>query len=258
MKRVYTQLIFIVAILAIWECISRSGQVSPLLFPSLEKIGKSFIEGFTKDNLIEYVIYSMGLIIKGLGIGILLALIFSGFSAVSKSFSSIYNFVVSVMDLIPGIALLPLAILWFGIGKTTVVVIVVHGVLWPMSRNIMDGFRSIPSIYIESGKNLGLNGIELVKDIYLPASFNSVLSGLRVGWARAWRGLISIEMVFGTTGSGAGIGWYIFMKRTNLDTAGVFASLLVIIFIGLIVEYGIFHLIEVKTVRKWGIIKNGN
>ncbi|MCR5527389.1 MAG: ABC transporter permease subunit [Lachnospiraceae bacterium] len=200
----------------------------------------------------------MGLIARGLGIGILLSFVFSGLSVVSKHFSYIFNFVVSVMDLIPGIALLPLAILWFGIGQTTVIVIVVHGVLWPMSRNILDGFKSIPSIYVESGKNIGLNGLELVTGIYLPASFNSVLSGLRVGWARAWRGLISIEMVFGTTGSGAGIGWYIFMKRTNLDTAGVFASLLVIIFIGLIVEYGIFHIIEIKTVRKWGIIKNGN
>ena len=256
-NKILTRLIFVAVLLAIWEYVSKTSSV-PLMFPTLEKIGEAFITGFTNNDLLSYTLYSLGLITKGLGIGIILSFILSGLSVVSKHFYYIYNFVVSVMDLIPGIALLPLAILWFGIGQTTVIVIVVHGVLWPMSRNILDGFRSVPSIYVESGKNIGLSGLGLVTGIYLPASFNSVLSGMRVGWARAWRGLISIEMVFGTTGSGAGIGWYIFMKRTNLDTAGVFASLLVIIIIGLVVEYGVFRTIEVKTVRKWGIVKNGN
>lgn len=102
---------------------------------------------------------------------------------------------------------------------------------------------------------MGLNRMTLVTGICIPASFASILSGIRVGWARAWRGLISVEMIFGTTSSGAGIGWFIFMKRTNVDIAGVFAALLVIIAIGMIVEYGIFNLIEKKTVRKWGMIR---
>ena len=122
-----------------------------------------------------------------------------------------------------------------------------------MSRSIIDGFQSVPKIYIESGLNLGLSKFELIKDIYLPASFSSVLSGMKIGWARAWRGLISAEMIFGTTSAGAGIGWFIFMKRTNVDIAGVFAALIVIILIGVIVEYGFFHVIEKNTIKKWGI-----
>ena len=90
------------------------------MFPTLEKIGEAFITGFTNNDLLSYTLYSLGLITKGLGIGIILSFILSGLSVVSKHFYYIYNFVVSVMDLIPGIALLPLAILWFGIGQTTV------------------------------------------------------------------------------------------------------------------------------------------
>jgi NitT/TauT family transport system permease protein len=75
-----------------------------------------------------------------------------------------------------------------------------------------------------------------------------------MGWVRAWRGLIAIEMIFGTTGSGAGIGWYIFMKRTNLNYAGMFAALIVIILIGIVMEYFVFQVIERKTVVKWGMI----
>ena len=122
-----------------------------------------------------------------------------------------------------------------------------------MSRSIMDGFKSIPNIYIESGKNMGLKGFNLVVGVYLPAAFASILSGLRVGWARAWRGLISAEMIFGTTGKGVGIGWYILMRRVNCDIAGVFGALIVIIVIGIVVEYGIFRVIEKNTVRKWGM-----
>ncbi|MBK5253986.1 MAG: ABC transporter permease subunit [Peptostreptococcaceae bacterium] len=225
------------------------------MFPSIGDISNSFLEGFIEDGLLAYTLYSLSLIFKGMLIGIVLAFAFSSLAIISETFYSIYNFMVSVCDLIPGVALLPLAILWFGINETTVIFIVVHSIIWPMSRNIIDGFNSVNNVYIESGKNYGLTGINLVKDVYLPASFNNVLSGLKVGWARAWRGLISVEMIFGTTSSGAGIGWYIFMKRTNIDTAGVFAALLVIIIIGIIIEYLIFGTIEKHTVKKWGMVR---
>jgi len=119
----------------------------------------------------------------------------------------------------------------------------------------MDGFSSIPRMYIESGMNIGLRGLKLVTGVYLPAAFSSVLSGMRVGWARAWRGLISVEMIFGTTSSGAGIGWYIMMRRNFMDMSGVFAALIVIIIIGVLVEYGIFRTVENHTVRKWGMVQ---
>lgn len=254
-EEVRTQVIFLICFLAAWQVVY-SMQVFPeLMFPSPKAIGQSFIEGFADGGLMTYTLYSMSLIVKGLAIGIILAFIFSSLAIVSKIFYAIYNLIVSICDLLPGVALLPLAILWFGIGEATIIFIVVHSIIWPMSRSIMDGFKSVSNIYIESGKNIGLKGLSLVKGVYLPAAFTSVLSGMRVGWARAWRGLISVEMIFGTTGSGAGIGWYIFMRRTNFDIAGVFASLIVIIIIGIIIEYGVFRTVEKNTVKKWGMVR---
>ena len=95
----------------------------------------------------------------------------------------------------------------------------------------------------------------MLTGIYIPAAFGSILSGIKVGWARAWRGLISAEMIFGTTSAGTGIGWFIFTKRNNVDIAGVFAALLVIIAIGIVVEYGVFRFIAKHTIRKWGLGK---
>ncbi len=252
-KKLRAQLIFLAALLAVWQTLYMLEVFPKILFPSIGDIIGEFIDGFREDNLAEYTLYSVSLLIRGLFWGVLLAFVFSALSMVSKTFHSIYNMLVSVFDLIPGVAILPLAILWCGIGENTIILVVVHGVIWPMSRSMLDGFKGVPKLYIEAGKNYGLKGLSLVRGIYLPASFSAFLSGMRVGWARAWRGLIAIEMIFGTTGSGAGIGWYIFMKRTNANIAGVFAALIVIILIGVFVEYVIFRSIEKMTVRKWGL-----
>lgn len=254
-KSLRNQIIFIIAVLVIWQ-VTYSAEVFPkIMFPSVLDIFESCVDGFASGDLGSMTLYSLSLIIKGLFIGIVLAFVFSGLSIMSRTIYSIYNMIVSMCDLIPGVALIPLAILWMGIGEETIILIVVHSIIWPMSRSIMDGFKSVPQIYIESGLNMGLNRFSMITGIYIPAAFSRILSGIKVGWARAWRGLISAEMIFGTTSSGAGIGWFIFMKRTNVDIAGVFAALLVIIAIGIVVEYGVFHLIESKTIKKWGLTK---
>ncbi len=254
-KRLLHQIVFLVIALAAWQVAYEMEVFPKLMFPSLADIFGALVKGFTKDGLGQMVGYSMSLLLKGFGIGIVLAFILSGLSIMNKVFYDIYNMLVSMCDLIPGVALIPLAILWMGIGEETIIMIVVHSIIWPMSRSIMDGFASVPKIYKEVGQNIGLNRVSMLFGIYVPAAFSYILSGVKVGWARAWRGLISAEMIFGTTSSGAGIGWFIFMKRTNVDIAGVFAALLVIIAIGVIVEYVVFRLIEKNTIRKWGIGK---
>lgn len=254
-KNLRYQIAFCIFIIAAWQIAYEMEMFPKLMFPSVLDIGKAVYEGFLDDNLGGMVFYSLGLLLKGFTIGILLAFILSGLSILSRKFYAIYNMLVSMCDLIPGVALLPLAILWMGIGEETVIFIVIHSILWPMSRSIMDGFSSVPRIYTEVGRNIGLNRLTMLTGIYIPAAFGSILSGIKVGWARAWRGLISAEMIFGTTSAGAGIGWFIFMKRTNVDIAGVFAALLVIIIIGIVVEYGIFRFIAKHTIRKWGLGK---
>lgn len=171
MKNLRNQIVFIVAVLVVWQVVYQMGSFPELMFPSLGKIFQSLIKGFSRDGLGAMTLYSLSLIAKGLLIGIVLAFILSGLSIVSKTFYSIYHMVVSLCDLIPGVALLPLAILWMGIGEGTIILIVVHSIIWPMSRSIMDGFRAVPQIYIESGENMGLGKLGLVTGIVLLYSF---------------------------------------------------------------------------------------
>ncbi len=253
------RILFLLIVLGIWEYVARAkllGPRSELIFPSLETIGRAFIRNFVRGyagmSLWIYIANSMKLLLEGLFIGIVLAFILSGISAVNRTFSTIYNLMISICDLLPGVALLPVVIVIFGVKSGVIVFLVVHAVLWPMSRSILDGFMAVPMIYVEAGRNIGLKGFSLLTGIYLPASTAYIVSGLKVGWARAWRGLISAEMIFGIA-SCPGIGLFINQMRTNMNNAEMYATLVVIIIIGVIVQYGILTPIEKNTVKKWGM-----
>ena len=254
-KPLIAQILFIIAVACFWQWYATHRNI--MGFPSLDTIFKKLINCFTnpQKNILFYLGNSILSIIKGLGIGAILALIFSGLSVVSNTFNAIYNLVVSVFDLLPGVALLPILMITLGANDTSIMVLVVHSVVWPMSRNIIDGFKTTPAIFIEAGKNIGLSRMGLVFGVYIPSSFANILSGIKVGWARAWRGLISAEMIFGAAQS-AGIGVFINNARTTwIDYPALYAAIVLIIFVGIIVEYGIFQTIERLTVRKWGMVR---
>lgn len=251
--------VFVLAVLAAWEITARAkllGPTSELIFPSLEAIGAAFVANFVKGYagtpLWVYAGNSMLLLLEGIGIGIALSFALSGLSIISKTVYAVYDLLVSVFDLLPGVALLPVVIIIFGVRPGVVVFLVVHAVLWPMSRNILDGFRAVPKIYVEAGRNIGLSKASLLFGVYLPASVSYIVSGLKVAWARAWRGLISAEMIFGVA-SVPGIGLYINLMRTNMKNAEMYATLIVIVIIGVVVQYGILEPIENNTVKKWGM-----
>ena len=172
------QIIFIICFIIAWYVVYKMRVFSPTAFPSVGSIGESFVTAFTTNDMLSYTGHSLLLIAKGLAIGIGLAFIFSSLAVISKHFHAIYNLIVSICDLLPGVALLPLAICWFGIGEITIIFIVVHSIIWPMSRSIMDGFSSIPRMYIESGMNIGLRGLKLVTGVYLPAASPTRVAGL--------------------------------------------------------------------------------
>lgn len=251
-KHIVSLVIFILAFTLIWQMLYILEIWPQILFPSIKDIFSSLYTGIVEKSLGSMVLHSLILLFKGLMIGIVVAILLSTISKTNEIFSYIYNMLVSIFDLIPGIAIIPIAILWIGIGDGAIIFMVFHSVVWPISRSIIDGFRDVPKLYIEVGQNIGLNKFGIVKDVLFPAALPRIFSGIKIGWARAWRGLISAEMVFGG-GSALGIGYYISERRTNLDISGIFATIIIIICIGMIMEYGVFRIFENKTFKKWGM-----
>lgn len=253
-NNIIIRFLFILAVIIIWELLYLAKIWPSILFPSIGSIFKALIESFSNRSLGNMIVHSLKLLIEGLLIGIITALVFSSLAMISYIFNNIYELIVSTFDLIPGIALIPIAILWFGIGDAAIIFMVFHSVVWPLSRAIIDGFNSIPKIYLEVGENIGLFKAKLVWHVLIPSALPRIFSGIKIGWARAWRGLISAEMVFGG-GSALGIGYFITDRRTNLDIASIFAVIIVIVLIGIIIEYGLFYQIEKRTFKKWGMVR---
>src|SRR3712207_2443809 len=106
-----------------------------------------------------------------------------------------------------------------------------------------------------AGQNYGLRGVRFVALVLMPAAFPSILAGLKIGWAFAWRTLIAAELVFGVASGKGGLGWFIFQNRNELYIDKVFAGLAMVIVIGLVIENVVFRWVEANTVRKWGMVR---
>ena len=148
---------------------------------------------------------------------------------------------------------MPLALIWFGLGSGSIVFVLVHSVLWPVALNTHAGFMAVSSTLRMVGRNYGLVGPAYVAKILMPAALGSILTGLKIGWAFAWRTLIAAELVFGTSSGSGGLGWFIYENKNTLDIPVVFAGLFAVIVIGLAVEGIVFRTIEQRTVRRWGM-----
>lgn len=247
------KLIWILLLLALWQAVALSGRVSPLTFPSLGMILKALVSSIMAGELLSQTIFSLVIILEGLLIGTLLALVLAIVSRTGDTMNSFVDTLITLAHPLPGIALLPIIILWLGTGRSAIVFIIVHSVLWPLLLNIIAGFKATPKLYSDVGRNIGLRGIKLFYDIYMPSSLPYLISGFKIAWARSWRALISAEMVFGAVGGKGGLGWYIFKQRVFMDTAGMFAALLLIMLIGILIEEVFFNKIEKQTIRRWGM-----
>jgi NitT/TauT family transport system permease protein len=252
-KLIRKRIIFILIMVGIWEAMSQLGFFPPILFPSTLKILTSLVKDLASGELIMNTAFSFYLIISGLLITIVLTVILSTLAVISKTFDDFLDTAVAVMNPLPGIALLPLALIWFGIGQKPIIFIIVHATLWPMILNAVTGFKTVPLTLKEVGQNMGLTGPRLVLSIMVPASFPYLLAGLKIGWSRSWRALIAAEMVFGTAGVVGGLGWYIYKQRFMMEVSGVFAALIVIGFIGILVEDLLFGWLERITIKRWGM-----
>ncbi|MFC5522772.1 ABC transporter permease [Polaromonas jejuensis] len=244
--------VILVVLAVIWEIYGRWLN-NPLLFPSFSDTVHAFGSGIYSGVLLERAAVSLQTLLIGYGLGIALAALLTTVAISSRIGTDLLETLTSMFNPLPAIALLPLALIWFGLGTGSIIFVLVHSVLWAVALNTHGGFRSVSTTLRMVGQNYGLKGFSLVGAILIPAAFPSILTGLKVGWAFAWRTLIAAELVFGVSSGAGGLGWYIFENRNQLETANVFAGLFFVILIGLFVENFIFATIEKRTIHRWGM-----
>jgi NitT/TauT family transport system permease protein len=245
--------LFVLTVLAaLWEGYARWLD-NELLVPTFSATVRALIADIVSGTIIERAFISMQVLLVGYGIGLLLATFLTFFAINTRIGTDFLETMTAMLNPLPAIALLPLALIWFGLGTGSLVFVLVHSVLWAVALNTHAGFRSVSNTHRMVGRNYALGRLRFVVKILIPAAFPSILAGLKIGWAFAWRTLIAAELVFGTTSGQGGLGWYIFEAKNNLSIPEMFAGLLSIILIGLFVENVIFRFIEAKTVQRWGM-----
>jgi len=243
--------LILLAIALLWELAAR-WQDNDLLLPTFSATARALVEGLASGELVEKVRISLAVLLQGYVAGVLLAFGLTTLAVSTQVGRDLLDTLTSMFNPLPAIALLPLALLWFGLGRGSLVFVLIHSVMWPLALNTYAGFQGVPETLRMAGRNYGLTGLRYVLQILVPAALPAILSGLKIGWAFAWRTLIAAELVFGASSGKGGLGWYIFQNRNELYTDRVFAGLAMVVLIGLLVESLGFATLERLTVRRWG------
>ena len=246
------QIVVLVLIAAAWEVAARLAG-NDLLLPGFLQAAHAWWEDLRNGELLMRTAASLSLLLKGYVLGVVLALTLSALAVATRPGRDVLVTLTSLFNPLPAIALLPLALLWFGLGQGSLVFVLVHAVLWPLALSTLSGFQGVPETLRMAGRNYGLRGMRYVLQILVPSALPAILSGLRIGWAFAWRTLIAAELFFGASSGRGGLGWYIFQSRNELLTDRVFAGLATVVLIGWLVERFVFDTVERLTVRRWGM-----
>lgn len=225
----------------------------PLLFPTFSQTVQALWANTVDGTLPQRAWFSIKVLLQGYAIGLALAALLTAFATATRIGSDFLETLSSMFNPLPSIALLPLALMWFGLGNDSLVFVLIHSVLWSVALNTHTGFKAVSQTLRMVGRNYGLGGLGYITKILIPAAFPNILTGMRIGWAFAWRTLIAAELVFGVSSGSGGLGWFIYENKNQLEIPEVFAGLFSVIIIGLLVETLVFRNVEVKTINKWGM-----
>jgi ABC-type nitrate/sulfonate/bicarbonate transport system permease component len=154
-----------------------------------------------------------------------------------------------VLQLIPGLAWIPVTILLFGLGDGSTIFMITMAAFPPMVINVVAGMRTTPAAYLAVARMVGANRRTVFWQVLVPASIPHLLSGMRVALGNSWRVVVAAEMV---VGAGTGLGYSIIQSRWTLDYAGAFVCIAVIAVIGLLTEHLLIVRIEQRTLQRWG------
>jgi ABC-type nitrate/sulfonate/bicarbonate transport system permease component len=237
---------------AVWEAFARSGVFSTALTPSLLPIGEALGRMIVNGSIFIHILYTLYRILVGLGLA---ALVGVPVGMLMGRFRPAERFVlplVSVLSPIPSLAWVPLFILWFGLGDTASIALVLYAATFPLILNTWTGVRSVNRIWIRAAQTMGADGRSLFWKVVLPGSLPFVIAGLRQAFARSWIAVVGGEMIAATSW---GLGWVIFDSREFLNADVMLATLFVIGVLGLAFERLVFQGIERRSVGRWGMVR---
>lgn len=207
---------------AVWLVVSRLGIVNSYVLPTPERVFRSFMKMLQSGEIFVDVAISFGRVLKGFLIAFGLAFILGMFRVLVPAAEKYYEYIVQFFRNVPPLSMIPLLILWCGIGEITKMVIIVLASFFPMYLNIVKGFTGCDKRLLEVGDVFGFTPYEKFTRIVLPHASADILVGMRIGMGYSWRAIIGAEMVAASTGLGHMILFAQQMSRTDKVIVGIF------------------------------------
>jgi NitT/TauT family transport system permease protein len=235
---------------AAYEALARSGYFAPALLPTLPTIARALFASLADGSMIEHAAFTLYRVMFGFGlavaIGIPLGILMARFRWVENFFLPL----VSALMPIPSFALVPLFMLWFGIGNLTTILIVFYAATFPMLFNTWSGVRSVNPLWLRAAGCMGADENSLFWKVIIPGASPFIITGMRQSFLRAWIAVVGAEMI---AASDWGLGWVIFDAKEFLNTDLMLAALIVIGAIGFAFERLVFGSLERATIQRWGM-----
>lgn len=237
---------------AFYETAARSGFFAAALLPPIPVIAKTLYAMLADGSMVEHAAFTLYRVIFGfslaVAVGLPLGILMARFAAVENFFLPL----VSALMPIPSFALVPLFMLWFGIGNLTTVLIVFYAATFPMLFNTWSGVRSVNPLWLRAAGAMGADEHKLFWKVIIPGASPFIITGMRQAFLRSWIAVVGAEMI---AASDWGLGWVIFDSKEFLQTDIMIASLVVIGAIGFVFERLVFGSIEKATVMRWGMVR---
>ena len=254
MKRLLRTLLFFLLALAAWEVLFRAKLWSPVLVPSPFSVGRYLYEAALDGTLWDATEVTMRRLVLGYVFGIALGLPLGLLTARFQLIRDTLGLVALGLQTLPSVCWVPLALLWFGQSEAAMFFVVVMGTLWSMIIATDNGVRNVPPIYARAARTMGSSGLHTWLRVMLPASLPFIVSGMKQGWAFAWRSLMAAE-IYVTIMSGFGLGNLLHYGRELNAMEQVIGIMFVIIVIGLLADKILFSPWETFLHRRWGTEK---
>lgn len=244
--------ILTLVLIGAWQAYVTVSDVDPLLMAGPVEVARHLVSGWADGSIIGATLTTLRVLGISFVIGAFVAIALTMWATWTKIGSDVLTLTGAILSPVPGLAILPLAMLWFGLSSTALIVVLLNAVVWPIAYNLRTGVETISPTIRAVSRNIGLRGLREITAVLLPGSLPYMLAGFRAAWAFGWRTIVGAELVFGASGSGGGIGFYLNRERFFLEVENIFAGLVTIALVGVLLEW-VFSLIERATVRQWGM-----
>lgn len=249
-KKVTKTCISIVILLSIWTIVTEMNLINSYILPSPLKVLDSFFKMVQSGEIFEDIYISYIRVLQGFFLATFLAFLLAMVRVVLPKYNDYYESILQFLKNVPPLSLISLLILWFGIGETTKIGIIVLTAFFPIYLNTVKGFVSCDKKLLEVGEIYGYSKTDSFLKIRLPYAMSDILVGMRIGLGYSWRAIISAEMIAASSGLGHMILFAQQMSRTDKVIVGI----LVIGVVGYITDR-LFALIIDKTLK--GSNENG-